>query len=140
MLVDRPAAIVAGPSALALAAVLKLPEVQRALLAQPRWMTGPEFAATISAIHLASEAYLNELRNNEAKPSEAGRGLSRVPGDAEGVGQRWSSSRVAQHLGISTRRAQQLAAARQLDAELVGGRWLIDAESVRTYSQVRSAA
>jgi hypothetical protein len=139
MYIEHGAAVVSGAAALALSEVLKRPETQAALLALPPWLIDREFADAVASLHVAGAAYRDELRRNEAKPSETARDLHRV-GERVGVEQRWSVGRAARHLQLSVRRTQQLAAAGRLSAELVGGQWAIDPVSVRRYSQVRSAA
>jgi hypothetical protein len=143
MFLDRPAAIITGASAMGLSMVLHRPETQAALLSLPAPLRrSPEFAAAVMAVHEAGAAYEAELRNGEANRGELGQGLRRRAGEPD-VGdaeRRWTSSRAARHLQIGVRRAQQLAASGQLDAELVGGQWMIDPASVRRYSQFREGA
>jgi hypothetical protein len=129
-------ALVSGASAHVLDRLLRSPDVRRVVECLPAWLRA-EVEATVTAIRRAAVDY-------EALPVSPERSGETLPGETE---PRWPGDllepggltvmQAADLLGVSARRAQQLAAGGM--GRRVGRVWELDPTSVREYGQRRRA-
>jgi hypothetical protein len=126
-------ALVRGVSAHILSRLLRSPNARRVTDNLPADLRA-EFAATAKAIHRAALEYealpVSPERSDEALISETVAASDRVGG--------WlTTGQVASRLGVSIRRAEQLASAGM--GHKVGHIWRLDPTAVHAYERERQA-
>jgi hypothetical protein len=142
-------ALVSGAPAHVIDRVLRSPNVARVLDNLPPWLRA-EVELTARAIRLAAQEWealpAAPERNGETPQDEAGAGFGVVPewsppgSQTGGVDpdRRLGTAEAAGMLGVSLRRAQQLAAG-GIGAKDVDGRWSLDRTAVVEYARRRAA-
>lgn len=123
-------ALVRGSSAWLISRILNSPAVAKVVTSPPRLVDRAELAATVAAIHQASRAF-------ETSVTALERGNETTAG-AVAPQSEWTTKQAADHLRMSQRRVQELAA--ELGGRKIGRQWLLDEVAVRREHQRRTAA
>jgi excisionase family DNA binding protein len=124
-LIGAQTALVAGSSAWLLARILRSPDVRRVLTHPPVWVERGDLTDTINAIDQAAKAFetaLTALERGKTATLSAGTAQSEL-----------TTREAANHLGMSQRRVQELAAA--LGGRRVGREWRLPEVAVREYEK-----
>jgi hypothetical protein len=124
-------ALVQGVSAHVLARVLASPNVAEVLRSLPPWMR-PELDETCRAIRRAAHEY------EQLAPAVDGSEETEIPEVAAPLGHEITTREAAVLLGLTERRARQLAAGGM--GQRRGGRWVLDRSAVLAYAVRRRAA
>lgn len=122
------AALVVGGPAWLLNRILRSPDVARVLDHPPSWIDRAELAATVTAINQAARVF-------EAAPSAFERGNRPTPGAATAESE-WTTREAANHLCLSQRRVQEIAA--ELGGTQRERRWRIPEVAVREYGRMKA--
>jgi hypothetical protein len=125
--ISEPSAVISGAPAWLLSRVLRSERVTKVLANPHTGVDRADLAAVVDAIHRAGRAYANRLdqqRRDNADPPGAD------------VQQSWTTKRAAEHLEISQRRVQELAAG--LGGRRVGREWRIPEVAVREYERTKA--
>ncbi|MEW2421265.1 hypothetical protein AB0911_12045 [Streptomyces nigra] len=124
-------ALVQGVSAHVLDRVLASPNVAEVLRQLPPWMR-PELEETCRAIGRAAREY------EQLPHAAAGSPETEVPEVAAPLGHEITTREAGALLGVTERRARQLAAGGM--GQLRGGRWVLDRSVVLAYAEQRRSA
>lgn len=124
-------AVISGGPVWLLSRILRSPDVARVLGCPPSWIERDALADTVTAIHLAARAFEVSLAAPER--GETATLSAVVPHSAAD----WTTREAAEHLRMSQRRVQELAAA-ELGGRLVGREWRIPEVAVREYGRTKA--
>jgi hypothetical protein len=96
----------------------------------------PEFYDVLHALAWASQAWAISLERSTAVSE---REAAPVPRETAASSELLVTKRVADKLGLSHRRVQQLAKAGELEARQIDGRWSFTAHAVQAYRDKKAA-